>query len=102
MKTNELSAEESRCLVEENVSYHFFCIDYGSIQPREMVVRCLIFDQVSGKRYLVFTPINNIGETYLREFFGDYWEKRYIRIADEQIRRSINSIIQQINLAQIT
>lgn len=102
MKTIELSAEGSTCLVEENISYHFFCIDYGSSQPREMVVRWLIFDPVTGKRYLVYTPINDIGEKYLREYFGDYREKRYTRIADEQIRHSINNIIQQINLAQIT
>ena len=101
MKQIELSDSDTRYLYEGESNYHFFCIDYGTSLPREMVVRWLIFNEVSGKRFLVYTPTNDIGEKYLREYFGDYREKRFIRIANEQIRRSINNIIQQMNTEQI-
>lgn len=77
-------------LHKEKCSYHFFSVAWGTSNPREMIVRWLFGDSKSGKKYLVFTPADDITEKYLREYFGDYREERYIRIADRQIIHAIN------------
>lgn len=85
-------------LCEENCDYHFFSVAWGTSKPREMVVRWLFRDSESKKNYLVFTPVDDITEKYLREYHGDYREERYIRIADRQIVYAIKRLLTEVNV----
>ena len=62
-----------------------------------MVVRWLFRDSESKRNYLVFTPVDDITEKYLREYLGDYREERYIRIAERRIVYAIKRLLTEID-----
>lgn len=80
--------EES--LLDEECDYHFFGIEYGSTELREMVIRRLFRDSVSGRKYMVFTPTDDPHDQRVREYFGDHRERCFVRISDQRLRKLIS------------
>lgn len=80
-------------LVDENIDYHFYCIPYGTVEPKEVVVQWIFEDMTSGKKYLVFFPCDNKYKCFVREYIGNIEEENYIKVNDNKIIDQICKII---------
>ena len=85
-----MNRNDDDSLFDEECDYHFLGIEYGTTEPREMVIRRLFRDSAADRNYMVFTPADDFDEKHIREYFGDYREKCFARIEDQQLRKRIS------------
>ena len=67
-------------LVDNNKDYHFYCIPYGTVEIKEVIVKWILEDEESGKKYLVFFPADNKYRCYIREYIGTIEDEIYYKV----------------------
>lgn len=80
-------------LVEKNVDYHFYCIPYGTVEPKEVVVKCIFEDDDTAKKYLIFVPEENKYKYFIREYIGRLSEEKFFKVNDRNIVHQISNIL---------
>lgn len=80
-------------LVDKNIDYHFYCIPYGTVEPREVIVQSVFEDEKTGKQYMVFFPIDNNYKCFVREYIGNLEEENFFKVKDEAVIHQICSIL---------
>ena len=85
-------------LCYKSCGYKFRCIPFGSVDIIEMIVTQTIIDNESGKRYLLFKPINNSQKLYVREYYGNIEDEQFAQIRDKKTRNKLASFLEQCGM----
>lgn len=80
-------------LVDENIDYHFYCIPYGTVEPKEVVIQWIFEDVKSGKKYMVFFPSDNKYRCFVREYIGNLEEENFFKVTDKKVIYQICQIL---------
>ena len=76
-------------LVDNNKGYHFYCIPYGTVELKEVIVKWLLEDEETGKKYLVFFPAENKYRCYIREYIGTLEDESYYKVNSKKLTHRI-------------
>lgn len=80
-------------LIDENIDYHFFCIPYGTVEPKEVIVQWVFEDEKSGRKYMVFFPCDNKYKYYVREYIGNIEDENYYKVYNTKTIHEICQIL---------
>lgn len=80
-------------LIDENIDYHFYCIPYGTVELKEVIVKWIFEDEKSGKKYMVFFPRDNKYKCFVREYIGNIEDENFFRVNDTKTIHQICQIL---------
>lgn len=80
-------------LIDKNIDYHFYCIPYGTVEPKEVIVQWIFKDEKSGKKYMVFFSNDNNYKYFVREYIGDIEDENYFKVNDTKTIYQICKIL---------